>query len=60
MHAYWLLGVGCLLNIQEVKDNFGLQSTMHLFATCYKWVMYTYIIGLLSGCLNFFYYALVK
>jgi len=32
----WLLVVGCLLNIQEVKYDFGIWSVACLLTTCYK------------------------
>jgi hypothetical protein len=33
----WLLGVGHLLDVQELKYDFGIQSIVCLLATCYKW-----------------------
>ncbi len=31
-----VLVVGCLLNVQEVKYDFGIQNVVCLLATCYK------------------------
>jgi hypothetical protein len=32
----WLLVVGCLLDFQEIKYDFGIRSVVCLLATCYK------------------------
>jgi hypothetical protein len=34
--THWLLVVGCLLDVQKVKYDFGIHSVVCPLATCYK------------------------